>query len=115
MALTDMDITGWSHESLRLQAETVTRLLFELPSRVQAVEVSGDADNGSVVAFADGTGSLTRVAFEATTIRRYDARSVGRLVVEAICRAEDAALRTRQALGDEMTFAGHPIQDWLVE
>jgi DNA-binding protein YbaB len=113
MATPDIDFSRWSGEDLREQAEIVSRQLDELPARIRTAHASGSAGHGSVVAFADGTGTLTRVTMDTAAIRDTDARSLGRMVVTAIGRAEEAARAARHALLDEMTFAGRPILDWL--
>ena len=109
----DIDISGWSGEDLREQTEIISRQLDELPGRIRTAQVSGAAGPGSVVAFADGTGTLTRITMDAAAIRDHDARWLGRMVMEAIRRAEEAAGAARHALLDEMTFAGRPILEWL--
>lgn len=105
--------SGWRHATLREQAEIVMQQFDELPSRIRSTEVSGEAGNGSVVAFADGTGTLTRMTIDDAAARDNDPATLGRMIVEAIESAEDAAFRARRALLDEMTFAGHPIMEWL--
>lgn len=108
-------ISGWSGDELREQVETVMRQFDELPSRIRGTAVSGEAGNGSVVAFADGTGTLTRLTIDEAAARDNGAPALGRMIVEAIGSAEEAARQARRALLDEMTFAGHPIMEWLPE
>lgn len=102
---------GWSSETLRAQAEELSRRLDQLPAQIREAQASGAAGNGAVVAHVDGSGRLT--GLEVRRAAERDARRLGDQVVEAIGQAEAAAARVRADLLNEFTFAGRPLSGYL--
>jgi DNA-binding protein YbaB len=71
---------------------------------VEAMTVRGGSRGHEVVATMRGTGELTEIAIDPDALRRYDARDIGGLVVEAVTDAQ-----RRLAKATEARFA--PILD----
>jgi DNA-binding protein YbaB len=77
--------------------------------RIEALEVRAEAGRGSVVAVADGGGTLTGLIIAPASFRHADADRLGRQVLEAIRLVEQEAETRRGQLFGEVAFAGRPL------
>lgn len=67
-------------EQVRVQQEEVARI----QRGVQSMQVEGSSRDNSVTVTVLGTGRFSEVSIDPETIRRYDARDLGEIVLEAI-------------------------------
>ena len=101
---------GWAVEELLRQAEQVSEQARHIPGAARRLSARGEAGNGSVSVEVDGTGRLVSADIDARQCRDGDVERLGRLIVEALGEAERTLAARREALMDEITFAGVPIR-----
>jgi DNA-binding protein YbaB len=81
--------------------------VLEIQRSVQRMEFAGQAAGGEVTVRVRGTGELIEVCIDPPALRRYDADTLGGLVVEAVNdalhRLADAG---RRRFGPMLTEAG---------
>jgi DNA-binding YbaB/EbfC family protein len=81
--MTDSDMTAdvaGLLEKVRQQTDQVQRI----QRSVEAMRVTGTSRNGEVTVTVQGTGRFTAVDIDPETVRRYDARDLGDIVLEAV-------------------------------
>jgi nucleoid-associated protein EbfC len=71
-------------DELEARLEVQRARIAEMQQSVQQMEVTGRSRNSEVLATLRGTGQFTRIAIHPRTFERYDAESIGRLVLEAV-------------------------------
>lgn len=78
----------------------------EIQAAVQRMEITGRSRNNEVLAMLHGSGHFTKVQIDDRTFQRYDAKSIGALVTEAVNdalrRYSDASVKKLQAIGEEL-------------
>jgi DNA-binding protein YbaB len=67
-------------ERVRRQTDQVRRI----QRGVEAMLVTGTSRNGEVTVTVQGTGRFTEVSIDPETMRRYNARDLGDIVLEAV-------------------------------
>lgn len=67
-------------ERVRRQTDQVQRI----QRGVEAMRVTGTSRNGEVTVTVQGTGQFTEIAIDPETMRRYNARDLGDIVLEAV-------------------------------
>jgi DNA-binding protein YbaB len=67
-------------ERVRRQTDQVQRI----QRSVEAMRVTGTSRNGEVTVTVQGTGRFTEISIDEQTVRRYDARDLGDIVLEAV-------------------------------
>ena len=75
----DVDVTGLL-DKVRQQADQVQRI----QRSVEAMQVKGNSRNNEVTVTLSGTGRFSEVSIDPESIRRYNARDLGDIVLEAI-------------------------------
>lgn len=81
--MTDNDMTAdvaGLLEKVRQQTDQVQRI----QRSVEAMRVTGTSRNGEVTVTVQGTGRFTAIDIDPETVRRYDARDLGDIVLEAV-------------------------------
>ncbi|KAA2266473.1 YbaB/EbfC family nucleoid-associated protein [Solihabitans fulvus] len=73
------DVTGLL-EQVRRQEEQVRRI----QRSVETAEVKGASRGNEVTVTLRGTGRFTEISIDPEAIRRYDARNLGEIVLEAV-------------------------------
>jgi DNA-binding protein YbaB len=81
-------------EDLLAEVHAQRERVMEVQRSVERMEITGSAGNGEVTVRLKGTGQLTEVSIDPQAYRRYDAETVGCLVVEA---ANDGLRRLGEA------------------
>jgi hypothetical protein len=76
---TDVDVAGLL-DQVRQQADEVQRI----QRSVEALVVKGNSRNNEVTVTVTGTGKFTEITIDPETIRRYNARDLGDIVLEAV-------------------------------
>ena len=76
---TDVDVAGLL-DQVRQQADEVQRI----QRSVEALLVKGNSRNNEVTVSVTGTGRVTEITIDPETIRRYNARDLGDIVLEAV-------------------------------
>ncbi|HEV3361533.1 MAG TPA: YbaB/EbfC family nucleoid-associated protein [Pseudonocardiaceae bacterium] len=76
---TDVDVAGLL-DQVRQQADEVQRI----QRSVEALLVKGNSRNNEVTVTVTGTGKFTEITIDPETIRRYNARDLGDIVLEAV-------------------------------
>ncbi len=76
---TDVDVAGLL-DQVRQQADEVQRI----QRSVEALLVKGNSRNNEVTVTVTGTGRFTEINIDPETIRRYNARDLGDIVLEAV-------------------------------
>ncbi|MBO0869662.1 MAG: YbaB/EbfC family nucleoid-associated protein [Micromonosporaceae bacterium] len=78
----------------------------EIQATVQRMEITGHSRNNEVVAVLKGSGEFTKIQIDERTFQRYDPRSIGGLVTEAVNdalrRYSDASVKKLEAIGQEL-------------
>lgn len=78
----------------------------EIQAMVQRMEITGRSRNNEVLAVLHGSGHFTKVQIDDRTFQRYDAKSIGALVTEAINdalrRYSEASVKKLEAIGQEL-------------
>lgn len=67
-------------EKVRRQTDQVHRI----QRSVEAMRITGTSRNGEVTVTVQGNGRFTEISIDPETIRRYDARDLGDIVLEAV-------------------------------
>jgi nucleoid-associated protein EbfC len=75
----DADVTGLL-DKVRQQADQVQRI----QRSVEAMQVKGNSRNNEVTVTVAGTGRFTEITIDPETMRRYNARDLGDIVLEAV-------------------------------
>lgn len=75
----DVDVAGLL-DQVRQQADEVQRI----QRSVEAMQVKGNSRNNEVTVTLQGTGRFTEVSIDPETVRRYNARDLGDIVLEAV-------------------------------
>jgi DNA-binding protein YbaB len=76
---TDVDVAGLL-DRVRKQTDQVQRI----QRSVEAMQVKGNSRNNEVTVTLQGTGRFTEVSIDPETVRRYNARDLGDIVLEAV-------------------------------
>jgi len=76
---TDVDVEGLL-EKVRQQTDQVQRI----QKAVEAMEVKGNSRDNEVTVTVRGTGRFTAIDIDPEAVRRYDARDLGDIVLEAV-------------------------------
>jgi DNA-binding protein YbaB len=76
---TDVDVAGLL-DQVRQQADEVQRI----QRSVEALLVKGNSRNNEVTVTVTGTGRFTEINIDPETMRRYNARDLGDIVLEAV-------------------------------
>ena len=75
----NIDVDGLL-EKVRRQTDQVQRI----QRSVAAMTVNGTSRNGEVTVTVQGTGRFTEISIDPDTVRRYSARDLGDIVLEAV-------------------------------
>jgi DNA-binding protein YbaB len=75
----DVDVAGLL-DRVRKQTDQVQRI----QRSVEAMQVKGNSRNNEVTVTLQGTGRFTEVSIDPETVRRYNARDLGDIVLEAV-------------------------------
>jgi DNA-binding protein YbaB len=75
----DVDVAGLL-DQVRQQADEVQRI----QRSVEAMQVKGNSRNNEVTVTVTGTGRFTEIDIDPETIRRFTARELGDIVLEAV-------------------------------
>lgn len=75
----DVDVNGLL-EQVRQQADEVARI----QRSVEAMQVKGNSRNNEVTVTVTGTGRFTEINIDPETVRRFNARDLGDIVLEAV-------------------------------
>ncbi|HJP77889.1 MAG TPA: YbaB/EbfC family nucleoid-associated protein [Pseudonocardiaceae bacterium] len=75
----DVDVNGLL-EKVRQQADEVARI----QRSVEAMQVKGNSRNNEVTVTVTGTGRFTEINIDPETVRRFNARDLGDIVLEAV-------------------------------
>ena len=67
-------------DRVRRQTDQVQRI----QRSIEAMRITGTSRNGEVTVTVQGTGQFTEVTIDPETIRRYNARDLGDIVLEAV-------------------------------
>jgi hypothetical protein len=76
---TDVDVAGLL-EKVRQQADEVQRI----QRGVEAMQIKGNSRNNEVTVTVTGTGRFTEINIDPETVRRFNARDLGEIVLEAV-------------------------------
>lgn len=76
---TGVDMAGLL-DQVRRQQEQVERI----QRGVETMEVKGSSRGGEVTVSLKGTGRFTEISIDPESVRRYDARDLGDIVLEAV-------------------------------
>ncbi|HEY4021727.1 MAG TPA: YbaB/EbfC family nucleoid-associated protein [Pseudonocardiaceae bacterium] len=76
---TDVDVAGLL-DKVRQQADEVQRI----QRSVEAMQVKGNSRNNEVTVTVTGTGRFTEINIDPETMRRFNARDLGEIVLEAV-------------------------------
>ena len=76
---TDVDVAGLL-DQVRQQADDVRRI----QRSVEALQVKGNSRNNEVTVTVTGTGRFTEISIDPESMRRYNARDLGDIVLEAV-------------------------------
>lgn len=76
---TDVDVAGLL-DKVRQQADEVQRI----QRSVEAMQVKGNSRNNEVTVTVTGTGRFTEINIDPETVRRFNARDLGEIVLEAV-------------------------------
>lgn len=71
-------------EDLLAKVQEQQRRIEDIQRSVNAMSITGYAGNGEVTAKLTGGGRFTEISFDQQTMRRYDAETLGALVLEAV-------------------------------
>jgi len=71
-------------EELLAQVREQQRRIEDIQRSVQSMVVTGYAGNGDVTAKLNGAGRFTEISIDPQVARRYDADTLGALVLEAV-------------------------------
>jgi nucleoid-associated protein EbfC len=74
-----MDVAGLL-DKVRQQTDQVQRI----QRSIESMQVKGNSRNSEVTVTVQGTGRLTEVSIDPETVRRYNARDLGDIVLEAV-------------------------------
>lgn len=75
----EVDVAGLL-DRVRRQTDQVQRI----QRSVEAMQVKGMSRNNEVTVTLQGTGKFTEISIDPQTARRYDARELGEIVLEAV-------------------------------
>jgi hypothetical protein len=75
----DTDVAGLL-DRVRRQTDQVQRI----QRSVEAMRITGTSRNGEVTVTVQGTGRFTEISIDPETMRRYNARDLGDIVLEAV-------------------------------
>ena len=75
----DVDVSGLL-DQVRQQADEVARI----QRSVEAMQVKGNSRNNEVTVTVTGTGRFTEINIDPETMRRFNARDLGEIVLEAV-------------------------------
>jgi hypothetical protein len=75
----NVDVAGLL-ERVRQQTDQVQRI----QRSVEAMRITGTSRNGEVTVTVQGTGRFTEISIDPETVRRYNARDLGDIVLEAV-------------------------------
>ena len=75
----DVDVAGLL-DQVRQQADEVARI----QRSVEAMQVKGNSRNNEVTVTVTGTGRFTEINIDPETMRRFNARDLGEIVLEAV-------------------------------
>lgn len=75
-------------EELMAQVRDQERRIMDIQRSVETMEITGFAGNGDVTVKLKGNGRFTDVQIDPQVLRRYDARTLGELVLEAVNDAQ---------------------------
>lgn len=75
----DVDVNALL-EQVRQQADEVARI----QRTVEAMQVKGNSRNNEVTVTVTGTGRFTEINIDPETVRRFNARDLGDIVLEAV-------------------------------
>jgi hypothetical protein len=75
----DVDVAGLL-DQVRQQADEVARI----QRGVEAMQVKGNSRNNEVTVTVTGTGRFTEINIDPETVRRFNARDLGEIVLEAV-------------------------------
>jgi nucleoid-associated protein EbfC len=80
--LTEADLTDVAGllDRVRKQTDQVQRI----QRSVEAMSITGTSRNGEVTVTVQGNGRFTEVSIDPETVRRYNARDLGDIVLEAV-------------------------------
>jgi hypothetical protein len=76
---TDVDVAGLL-DQVRQQADEVQRI----QRSVEAMQIKGNSRNNEVTVTVTGTGRFTEINIDPETVRRFNARDLGEIVLEAV-------------------------------
>ncbi|GAB3147931.1 YbaB/EbfC family nucleoid-associated protein [Micromonospora sonneratiae] len=71
-------------EELMAQVREQQQRIEDIQRSVEAMEITGYAGNGDVTVKLKGDGRFTDVSIDPQVLRRYDAQTIGQLVLEAV-------------------------------
>ncbi|HEY4453617.1 MAG TPA: YbaB/EbfC family nucleoid-associated protein [Pseudonocardiaceae bacterium] len=75
----DVDVAGLL-DQVRQQADEVQRI----QRSVEAMQVKGNSRNNEVTVTVTGTGRFTEISIDPESMRRFNARDLGDIVLEAV-------------------------------
>ncbi len=75
----EVDVAGLL-DQVRQQADEVQRI----QRSVEAMQVKGNSRNNEITVTLTGTGRFTEINIDPETVRRYNARDLGDIVLEAV-------------------------------
>jgi DNA-binding YbaB/EbfC family protein len=81
-------------DEILAQADQETQRIAEIQRSIERMEITGRSRNNGVAAKLRGNGQLTEVTIDPRVLDRYDAKSIGAFVVEAV---NDAVRRLAEA------------------
>jgi DNA-binding protein YbaB len=71
-------------EELMAQVQAQQRRIEDIQRSVERMEIIGYSRNGEATATLTGVGQFTEISIDPRAMRRYDAESIGSLVLEAV-------------------------------
>ena len=71
-------------EELMAQVREQQQRIEDIQRSVETMELTGYAGNGDVTVKLKGDGRFTDVSIDPQVLRRYDAQTIGQLVLEAV-------------------------------
>ncbi|GAB2952916.1 YbaB/EbfC family nucleoid-associated protein [Micromonospora polyrhachis] len=71
-------------EELMAQVREQQQRIEDIQRSVETMEITGYAGNGDVTVKLKGDGRFTDVSIDPQVLRRYDAQTLGQLVLEAV-------------------------------
>ncbi|MGW0431713.1 YbaB/EbfC family nucleoid-associated protein [Micromonospora sp. NPDC003197] len=71
-------------EELMAQVREQQQRIEDIQRSVETMEITGYAGNGDVTVKLKGDGRFTDVSIDPQVLRRYDAQTIGQLVLEAV-------------------------------